>query len=661
VREQLKSFVRLVSRRPRVSVVVAVLALAAAAALAAAIDQQPAGASAVPAQAKPPHSAGRAIVIQSAKNDRSPALRFMHPAAYHPAADREPNPNPATPIGNPNRPDAALQTKHYADSMPPPSLNFDGIQFPGVVCNCMPPDTNGEVGDTQYVQIVNEGFQVFDKATGNSLLGPIAIATLWQGFGGLCQRNALGDPVVLYDQLANRWLLSHFAGTNVPTDECIAVSQTDDATGSWYRYDYHLGTAFYDYPKLGVWPDAYYLAMNVFDSQGDAYIGPQPFAFDRAAMLTGAPATAVTFLPLARGVGPFMPADLDGTNLPPAGAPNPFLAAAGAPDWPLYRFHVDFTTPANSTFTLAGSLTPDAFTALCPGNQNCVPQLGSGTNLDGIGDREMFRSAYRRFADGHEALVGNRTVSSNGVAGIRWWEISNATTGTPAFVQQSTYQPDNTWRWMGSIAMDKDGNMALGFSASSAAIYPQIRYAGRLATDPPDELAQGESTLLAGQGSQVSTGHRWGDYSDMTVDPVDDCTFWYTQEYYAASSSYDWRTRIASFAYPECTGLPPPPPPPPAPPPPPPPPPAPPPPPVPPPWGPPPPPPPVQLECTVPHVVGLTLGKAKAKIRKAHCSTGRIRRKVVASKRRKNHVLAQSPRPGRRLGNGARVSLIVGK
>jgi hypothetical protein len=658
VSKQSKQLVRLVSRRPRVTVVVAVLALAAAAALASAAGRQSANASDVALPGTPPHSAGHAVVIHSARNDSSPPLRSMRPAPYRPAADREPNPNPATPIGNPDGPDAALQRAHYPSAMPPPSLNFDGIGFPGVVCNCIPPDTNGEVGETQYVQIVNEGFQVFDKATGDSVYGPVAIATLWQGFGGVCERDALGDPVVLYDQLANRWLLSQFAGTNVPTDECIAVSQTGDATGAYYRYGYHLGPTFFDYPHLGVWPDAYYMAMNVFDSQGDAYLGPQPFAFDRAAMLSGSPGTVITFRPLARSLGAFLPADLDGSILPPASAPNPFLAAAGAPDWPLYRFHVDFATPTDSTFDLAGNLTPVAFTALCPGNQNCVPQLGSGTNLDGIGDREMFRSAYRRFPDGHEALVGNRAVTSAGVAGIRWWEIANATTGTPAFVQESTYQPDNTWRWMGSIAMDKDGNLALGFNASSAAIHPQIRYAGRLASDPPGELALGEATLLAGQGSQTSAGHRWGDYSDLTIDPSDDCTFWYTQEYYASTSSFDWHTRIASFAYPECTGRPPPPPPPPGPPPPPAPPPGPPPPPSPPPWA--PPPPPIELSCAVPRVVGLTLGRAKARIRRAHCRVGKITRKA-SSARKKDRVLAQSPRAGRKLANGARVGLTVGK
>ena len=202
---------------------------------------------------------------------------------------------PVLPLGNhhtnKNRSDTAVQSKLPAPKMPDPLLQFEGIDFPGVNCNCAPPDTNGEVGSTQYVQIVNEGLQVWDKATGNSLMGPIGITTLWSGFGGVCENNGEGDPVALYDQLANRWVVSQFAGTAQPTHECVAVSTSDDATGSYHRYDFDLGSAFgnnfYDYPKLGVWPDAYYMSTNVFNAGGTAFLGPQPFAMDRTAMLAG--------------------------------------------------------------------------------------------------------------------------------------------------------------------------------------------------------------------------------------------------------------------------------------------------------------------------------------------------------------------------------------
>src|SRR5437762_11269602 len=167
----------------------------------------------------------------------------------------------------------------------------------------------------------------------------------------------------------------------------------------------------------------------------------------------------------------------------------------------------------------------------------------------------MFRLAYRNFGD-HEAVVGNFSVNSGGVAGVRWFELRNVTSGPVTVFQESTYQPDATWRWMGSAAMDQQGNIAVGYSASSGSIFPQIRYAGRLATDPLNALAQAESTLFAGTGSQTGTSNRWGDYSDLTVDPVDDCTFWYTTEYYSSTSSFNWRTRIGSFKFPSCTSTP---------------------------------------------------------------------------------------------------------
>jgi hypothetical protein len=501
--------------------------------------------------------AGSVWVGHSYHNDSTVSLRRMPALPMQPTREHtEANPNPKLKIPHQDRVDTKVQSKLASPNMPSPILNFDGIPFPGVNCNCAPPDTNGEVGLTQYVQIVNTGFQVFNKNTGASVFGPVAITSLWQGFGGVCESSGFGDPVALFDQLANRWVITQFAGGGVPTDECVAVSQTSDATGAYNRYAFHLGEDFFDYPKLGVWPDAYYMSMNVFNSSGTAFLGPQAFALDRTAMLAGNPAT---FIATARGASTddgFMPADLDGSIPPPAGAPNPFLSVGLLGTWPLHRFHVDFANPANSTFDLAGTLTPAPFTALCPFTRNCVPQLGTADGLDAIADRGMFRSAYRHFADGHEALVGNMTVSSNGVAGIRWFEVNNVTSGTPGFVQESTYQPDTTWRWMGSAAMDGNGNLALGFSASDATINPQIRYAGRLASDPPSTLAQGEANLFDGTGSQTDTVSRWGDYSDLTIDPVDDCTFWYTQEYYSVTSSFNWRTRIGNFKFPSCTSAP---------------------------------------------------------------------------------------------------------
>jgi len=503
---------------------------------------------------RPGLSAGKVEVGHSSSNDVSPRLSTIAPLVVTPGPNRQAVASPQIGHDRTARHDSVVQTNLSAPKMPSTGLNFDGIGFPGVNCNCAPPDTNGEVGATQYVQIVNEGLQVFNKTTGASVLGPLDIQSLWSGFGGVCQSNGEGDPVVLYDQLANRWVVTQFAGTAQPTHECVAVSTSSDATGSYNRYDFDLGTQFgnnfYDYPKLGVWPDAYYMSINVFNAGGTAFLGPQPFALNRAAMLAGSPATIVSTGKLTEIDDQLMPADIDGLNQPATGAPNPFTEIGTNPTWKLWRFHADFGTPSNSTFTQAGTLTPSPFTAICGG---CVPQAGTSDTLDTLGDRSMFRSAYRRFADGHEALVGNMSVDSGGIGGIRWYEINNATTGTPGFVQQSTYQPDSTWRWMGSAAMDALGDLAVGFSASSSAINPQIRYAGRLATDAPNTLAQGESTLFAGTGSQTDTLGRWGDYSDLTVDPTDDCTFWYTNEYYSTTSSFNWRTRIGSFKFPNCT------------------------------------------------------------------------------------------------------------
>jgi len=500
----------------------------------------------------------------SIRNDISPNLRDMTPIPYTgKGEEREAAENPKIPHSpHKDSPDMAVQDPAasmmalISPSMPAPILNFAGIPFPGVACNCAPPDTNGEVGATQYVQIVNEGYQVFNKTTGASVLGPLGIQTIWTGFGGVCETTGDGDPVVLYDQLANRWVVTQFAGSPIPTHECIAVSTGADATGSYARYDFLLGSNFFDYPHLAVWPNAYYMSMNVFNSSGTAFLGPQAFAFDRNRMLAGLSATFVS--PGITG-GPnedsFLPSDLDGSALPPVGAPGTFVEMPFTNTYRVFHFAPDFIVPGNTTFTLFAAPPAAAFTELCPTTRACVPQLAPQTNVDGIADRLMFRLATR-FIGGIERTVGNFTVSSNSVAGIRWFELRNVTTGPVTVFQESTYQPDTTWRWMGSAAQDMLGNMALGFSASDATIHPQVRYAGRLVADPINTLAQGEAHLFDGAGSQSGTSSRWGDYSDLTIDPVDDCTFWYTQEYYDTNSAFNWRTRIGNFKFPTCNGIP---------------------------------------------------------------------------------------------------------
>src|SRR6266542_1986624 len=495
------------------------------------------------------------IVGTSYHNDASPPLRDLQQVPIQSLGEREANENPRLPIEHKDGPDEVVQDHHAISvpSIPGTTLNFDGIPFPGVACNCAPPDTDGEVGLTQYVQIVNEGFQVFDKSTGASVLGPSGISTIWAGFGGVCENNGEGDPIVLYDQIANRWIISQFAGMSSPTDECVAVSTTSDATGSYNRYGFHLGNNFFDYPKLSVWPDAYYMSMNVFNPPGVLFLGPQPFAFNRAAMLAGNPASFVsTGITGGSTEASYLPADLDGSALPAAGAPATFVEWPASGVYKVFHFHADFAVPGNTTFTLFASPAAAGFAELCPTTRACVPQSGSASNLDGVGDRLMHRLAYRNFGP-FESLIGNFSVSSGGVAGIRWFELRNVTAGPVTVFQESTYQPDSDWLWMGSVAQDGQGNLALGFSTSSATIFPQIRYAGRLVTDPINTLAQGEAHLFDGTGSQSETSNRWGDYSAMSVDPVDDCTFWYTQEYYSTTSSFNWRTRIGNFKFTQCT------------------------------------------------------------------------------------------------------------
>jgi hypothetical protein len=507
-----------------------------------------------------PMNAGNGVFVGSSyANDVSAPLISIPPVEVKLGERQAENENPPIRvIGFKDQPDTVVQRSfgpiESSANMPAPLNNFEGIDFPGVSCNCAPPDTDGEVGATQYVQMVNEGVQVFNKSTGASVYGPVSISTLWSGFSGLCQTSGAGDPVVLYDQFANRWVISQFAGGSTITDECVAVSTTSDASGSYYRYGFHLGSNFFDYPHLGVWPDGYYASFNVFNSAGTAYLGPQPVVFDRSKMLNGQSASFQTVSPLGGSVAPFLPADVDGSTAPPSGAPNHY-AGFGNP-LRLYNFHVDWNSPANTTFTNNANVSVAGFTQLCSASRSCVPQPSTSSKLDGIGDRLMFRAAYRNFGD-HESLVLNHTVNvGGGQAGVRWYELRGLG-GSPSVYQQGSYAPDSTNRWMGSAAMDSAGDIAVGYSASSSTVFPSVRYAGRLVTDPLGQLSQGEVTLFAGLGSQASTGSRWGDYSDMTVDPVDDCTFWYTNEYYpSGATQYNWRTRIGSFKFPGCGGAP---------------------------------------------------------------------------------------------------------
>ena len=515
----------------------AALALPASAALAQSVAQGPEVAAAV-------HS------------DQSRPLRDMPGVARSPTHRLHPNRKIPLPAQN-QQSDGALQLT------PGPTVSSTAVTaFPGVgngdygfAPNAAPPDPNLAVGATQVVQIVNESFAVFDKTTHQILPGfPKANNTLWSGFGGACQTNNDGDAIVQYDKAANRWIITQFSVSTTPYLQCVAVSTTSDATGSYYRYAFSYGTVqFNDYAKMSVWPDGYYVTFNIFNN-GSSFAGAKACAYDRAQMLVGAAATQQCFQ-LSTSYGGLLPSDLDGSIAPPAGSPA-YLLNFGTNSLNLWKFNVDWATPANTTLTGPVNLPVAAFTAACGGGA-CIPQPGVTQKLDSLADRLMYRLAYRHFTDGHEAMVVNHSVKASGtkrseVDGVRWYEL-RLTGGAPSVYQQGTFAPgDGVSRWMGSIAMDKVGNIAVGYSASSGSVYPSLRYTGRAPTDALGTL-QTENILLAGSGSQSGSNlSRWGDYSAMSIDPGDDCTFYYTNEYLKVNGAFNWSTYIGAFKMPAC-------------------------------------------------------------------------------------------------------------
>ena len=492
------------------------------------------------------------------RHDTSIPLRQMPPASRA----RGQRVYPVLPLprhggGGVTAADPVLQSLIAQPLAPALTLNFDGVGngFSGPAGTFTvagaPPDTNGSVGPNHYVQIVNTDFAVFDKS-GAALFGPVPINTLWTGFGGDCETNNDGDPVVKYDNMADRWVIAQPSFSTTPYLECVAVSTSADPTGSYNRYSFS-NTDFPDYPKIGVWPDAYYASFNFFTSASGTFSGGEVCAYDRASMLAGQPATQQCFN-VGTSFGGLLPADLDGGRQPPAGSPN-YVVSLGAADGQLafWQFHVDWATPANTTLTGPTTLTTAAFTLPCNDTGGtCVAQSGTTQRLDTLGDRLMYRLAYRNFSD-HEALVVNHSITAGSSVGVRWYELRPDASHNLTIFQQGTYAPDSDYRWMGSIAMDQAGNMALGFSRSGTAINPEIHFTGRLAGDALGLMTQGEGTIIDGTGSQTGRNQsRWGDYSAMAIDPSDDCTFWYTNEYLSSNGAFNWKTRIASFKLPGC-------------------------------------------------------------------------------------------------------------
>jgi len=459
-------------------------------------------------------------------------------------------------------------------------------------------DPNGAIGTKQYMEWVNVSYQAFDKKT----FAPVwrtpqnGVLPWYNANLPNCYRGITGDGLVMFDRLASRWIIagkSYISPGNYYF--CVAVSNTDDLTSSslaWYTYQFSLnqyigtnslGTPYFpDWPKFGTWPDGYYVSFDLEDPNNKYQeIGVVACALDRADMLTGSaaltpqcfsdpsPIPTVGSLYLSHSL---IPADVEGTNPPPAGRHEYFVSIQNpvndgvtttSTTINLWDFHVDWVTPANSTFTHSSlpvtSYTPGCYVPKQPANTVCVPEpsinsaTGAHYRVDSVGDRVMPRMSYRNFGT-YESFVVSQTVRVGGGAsqqtGIRWYELRGS--GTPAIFQSGTVSPDKSnYRFMPSMAQDQLGNAAVGYSVASGALHPSIAMAG---WSLPGKTTPTELSVQMGTGDEQNSSH-WGDYTSMTVDPVDNCTFWYVDEYFAANqsgTSINWNTRIANFRFPTC-------------------------------------------------------------------------------------------------------------
>jgi hypothetical protein len=504
--------------------------------------------------------------------DISPPLRELATAAgTAQASENEPPAHPhltATRLLRSNVPDPVVQivippadpgaSGNLPLGVPTTGFNFLGMgnyRAPGAS------DSNGSVGNDQFVETINVRYQVWslDRATkvATSILGPVDINTLWAGFGGACEALNDGDPIVLFDKTAKRWLISQFTihEMNGRYYQCVALSSTADATGAYARYAFVVpGGPFGDYPHFGVWTDAYYMM-----AEG---VGGLFAAMDRAKMLAGNPAATWQVI-VDTGERGHMPADLDGFALPPSKAPGIFVSLHGTGMY-VYRMKVNFSVPSATVRTLQAVVPVAPATDACDENRFCIPQPGTENTVDSIGDRLMFRAAYRNFVD-HESLVVSHSVDpavTGVVSGVRWYDLRlsgnpDATCPTyPCIHQQGTIADvaDGRSRWLPSIAMDTAENILVGYNTTGKADGSEnhsSRYTGRAKSDPFGTMTAPETTIVNGTANSVGT-IRWGDYSSMSVDPFDDCTFWYVSQYYAVQDIFS--TRIASARFPSGSG-----------------------------------------------------------------------------------------------------------
>jgi uncharacterized repeat protein (TIGR01451 family) len=519
------------------------------------------------------------------------SLKDVPPVSFKPGTVFSPAEEPQLPRSNPSGlsgPDAVAQTWMGSLSMPSPIANFDGISLADQGASFSPPDTEGDIGydpttgKHYYFQWINVAYQAWDvtnPASPSVVVSRAAGNALWAAAlpGSACAGTNNGDPIVLFDEQAHRWFISQFSlGPSFagPFHQCVAVSQTANPAGAWYVYDYPYrdGTTYFnDYPHFGVWPDgtysAYLMTVHEFNAAGNSYLGQSASAFDRARLLAGDSSAPLVTFGLGTSYYGMLPADLDGAP-PASGTPGFFFMASPGGSMQIWEFKPDWTTPANSVFGVGAGHTSNYSLSISPYTEGCtistcdrVPQSGTTRLLDSLGDRLMHRVAFRLLNGGVQTAVLNQTVDVDGSGGsnrtgIRWYELRrDATSGAWSVHQQSTYAPGTTdYRWMGSIATDGSGDIALGFSASSSSIFPSIRYVGRLYTDTLSTMPQAEITMTVGLGAQTGSS-RWGDYSNLSVDPQDGCTFWYTQEYNGSTASLPWKTRIGSFKFPTCSAI----------------------------------------------------------------------------------------------------------
>lgn len=521
---------------------------------------------------------GRTIVNPGVKRDRSAPLLSLNslykvpsrPPHRHRESRHGQETIPAPPAPVAISPAGAAIEQVTPGTRPPATLeaSFDGLGdgFSGPQGQMRarnPSDNSLAVGPNDIVQIVNSRMAVFTKkgarysTTGRALFGPVITNTLFAGFGGPCESLISGDAVVRYDQLARRWLLvlpifrRPADQPKAPYAMCYAVSTGPDPLGSYYRYQFNR-PLFPDYPRPAIWSDGYYVPT----STGDTVIQKQLCAADRSRMMHGEPASEQC--EILDGVNFLNAADIDGHRMPPAGMPEIVMAAGGTQlhgrfnddGIYVYRFHVDWKDPAQTRLTGPEKISVAPYNYLCNGQlSRCVPQPGTDVRLDSQGDKLMQRLVYQNFGQ-HQSIVTVHSVDTRAGGGVRWYEFRLNGSGTPHLFQQGTYAPDGSYRWLGSIAMDRRGDIGVGYSYGGPSTFVGQRFAARLAQDSKGRLTLHEAVLAQGQTAQTDAS-RWEDYTTLDIDPSDGCTFWYVGDYLKKGAK-DYSTRIGAYRLPGC-------------------------------------------------------------------------------------------------------------